>query len=382
MPEPIYEVTLVGECQSHMAGFISRLSDAVRPFGLQIGRDIVVATGRYQPREANLVLYFAGSTEPDAHLVDFIDNVVELGVPIIPVWDAADEDATPKLPISLHQLHYTSFDSSGDFRELIDVVLSGLQIVGTSRRAFISYPRTNGSATAGRLADELGARGFDVFLDTRSIRAGENFQDTLTHRLTDSDVFILLATGKHSASRWIELEVQCALGLHIGILPIAWPGVTLSDFDTVAEPVQLSHADFDGDDASHETILEICSRIEQVRAKCIALKYAHLQSLSAEFVKSRGGDCAPRAPGRIFSLNLATDQPEPKWGYVQTGVPKSELLHRLSAEVGDDKVALFYNVINSASNWHVYWTWLAEKLGFVTCLPLHHTRAFDREWED
>jgi hypothetical protein len=107
------------------------------------------------------------------------------------------------------------------------------------RRLFISYKRTESAMVAQQLYHALDERGFDVFLDTLSVRPAEQFQEHLWHRMTDSDVVILLYTKSAHASGWVEQEIERANGMKITVVQLIWPGVSRDPTTLLFEPVYL-----------------------------------------------------------------------------------------------------------------------------------------------
>jgi hypothetical protein len=67
------------------------------------------------------------------------------------------------------------------------LVLETFRLLRRERRLFISYRRVDAQPLAERLYDALDARGFDVFIDVRSVPPAVDFQSELWHRMSDSD---------------------------------------------------------------------------------------------------------------------------------------------------------------------------------------------------
>ncbi len=132
---------------------------------------------------------------------------------------------------------------------------------------FISYRRSDSDALAGHLQERLSVAlaGWSVFLDVRSIDAGEDFKNRIDNNLAIATVLLVLI-GK----RWIEgdknrlrepgdlvhHEIQTSLGRGIRILPVLINGADMprpGDLpDTITElasrnAVELRHARFEDD---------------------------------------------------------------------------------------------------------------------------------------
>ena len=91
------------------------------------------------------------------------------------------------------------------------------------RQVFLSYKRDESAAAAVQLFAELSARQYEVFLDTHSIAAGVDFQESLWHSLCDVDVLLMLDSPNYFASRWTAAEYGRALAKGIGVLRVEWP---------------------------------------------------------------------------------------------------------------------------------------------------------------
>ena len=107
-----------------------------------------------------------------------------------------------------------------DWDRVASVLLEGLGLLRKSRRLFISYRRVETQGVAIQLYEQLDASGFDVFLDTHSLRPGEPFQEVVWHRLADTDVVVLLDSPGFLASRWTEEELARANSTNLQILQL------------------------------------------------------------------------------------------------------------------------------------------------------------------
>ncbi|MEW3673962.1 toll/interleukin-1 receptor domain-containing protein, partial [Pseudomonas aeruginosa] len=74
------------------------------------------------------------------------------------------------------------------------------------------------------LYDALDARGFDVFIDVRSVPPAADFQSQLWHRMSDSDVVVLIDTPGFREGRWTAEELARANATNVQILHLLWPG--------------------------------------------------------------------------------------------------------------------------------------------------------------
>jgi hypothetical protein len=86
------------------------------------------------------------------------------------------------------------------------------------RQIFISHA-TADAELAHRLAADLQAEGWAVWLAPDSILPGEKWVEAINRGLAESGVFLLLLTPEAVASRWVTTETNVAIGLeHQGLL--------------------------------------------------------------------------------------------------------------------------------------------------------------------
>ncbi|MEO1166300.1 MAG: toll/interleukin-1 receptor domain-containing protein [Chloroflexota bacterium] len=74
---------------------------------------------------------------------------------------------------------------------------------------FISYS-TKDAAYAYRLADDLQARGFNVWIDNAKLRSSENWWESIVRALRAADAVIVIMSPHSRASRWVQREVTPA----------------------------------------------------------------------------------------------------------------------------------------------------------------------------
>lgn len=159
-----------------------------------------------------------------------------------------------------------------------------------SRRLFISYKRDESSTVAIQLFEQLEKNGFDVFLDTHSIRPGEPFQEELWHRMADTDVVVLLNTPGFLNSNWTTQELAKANSMSIGILQLIWPSHKLERDAELSIPIQLSDSNFGNNNfkepmsyLNSNAISDIISQVESLRARSLASRQ---DNIITEFIAS------------------------------------------------------------------------------------------------
>ena len=143
-------------------------------------------------------------------------------ITIIPCVDNTS-DISSEIPPSLRHINALRLDQ-GHARlvRLVNLILENFRLLRSERRLFISYRRAESQSVAIQLYECLDEAGFDVFLDTRSVPYGTDFQSILWHRMADSDVVVLLDTPGFRAGRWTREELSRANATNIQILHLLW----------------------------------------------------------------------------------------------------------------------------------------------------------------
>jgi hypothetical protein len=168
------------------------------------------------------------------------------------------------------------------FGRLATLVLETFRLLRRERRLFISYRRVDAEPLAARLYDALDARGFDVFIDVRSVPPAVDFQSELWHRMSDSDVVVLIDTPGFHDSRWTMEELAKANATNIQILHLLWPGQPVNEASAFSHFMRLAHQDFRGSrlgrggSVKKSALARMCDKVEQLRARAIAARYRYL----------------------------------------------------------------------------------------------------------
>jgi hypothetical protein len=138
-----------------------------------------------------------------------------------------------------------------------------------------------------------------VFLDTVSIRPGEEFQKVLAHRLADVDVIVLLHTKDFIGSRWTIEELTQANAMNVAILRLEWPEIAdmrnspdpaekerarlLDEEASLSVPFGLKRSDFDADGRLRPAVeTHILEQVEGLRSRALAARQAKLTHEFAE----------------------------------------------------------------------------------------------------
>lgn len=215
-------------------------------FADQVGR---LRLGSYQPRifeddtdlpERAVVLYLSDRPVPDDADAASLRAHLDAGRAVVPVVDTL-KDVPAKLPQCLHDLNAFAVGAAAprEYGPLIDEIVTRLWLRRSVRRVFLSYKRSDSSAVAHQLRDQLTRRGYDVFLDECTLHPGAAVQREIFWSLNDSDLVLLLGTENLGESRWVAEEIGTANATEVSILGVLWP-----DPERPGRPVRLPAALF------------------------------------------------------------------------------------------------------------------------------------------
>src|SRR3954466_15637551 len=88
------------------------------------------------------------------------------------------------------------------------------------RRIFLSYSRKDGSASAHRLRDVLGAAGYAPWLDTDRIEGGASWSKVIEDALNNCDVLIAVLSKGSFVSEICRAEQMWALDKGKQVIPV------------------------------------------------------------------------------------------------------------------------------------------------------------------
>lgn len=242
----------------------------------------------YKENAPTFCLYF-GSDIGSFKNIDLLEILIKEANLILPIVSDITKFKL-QIPNELANVNGFELATSNDIEKLVSCILEGLSLLRLSRRLFISYKRDESSTVAIQLFEQLEKNGFDVFLDTHSIRPSEPFQEELWHRMADTDVVVLLNTPGFLNSNWTTQELAKANSMSIGILQVIWPTHKLERDAELCIPLQLSDSDF-GNNIFKEstsylkpnTISNIISQVESLRARSLASRQ---DNIITEFISS------------------------------------------------------------------------------------------------
>jgi hypothetical protein len=329
--------------------------------------DETTSNGRDR-KSPTVAAYFGGdgAAKSTPELNSLLEDSV-LVLPLVPTLVGY----TSQVPAELKDINGFIWDgSSASVEAAVSILMEGLALLRKSRRVFISYLRKETSSVAVQLFEFLESRGFDVFLDTHSVRPAETFQEVLWHRLADSDVVIVLDSPNFSSSYWTSEEVSRAGLNQIQILRVLWPGKALTKPAALNEPFTLHPDSFQTTDQispearlTQEAEKEIGTAIESLRARALAARHDYLVR---EFISDADDEKIPTTyqPERFISL---TKSDGTLIAAVPTvGVPDANRYHEVEELLDQStsahgEILLLYDSRGIMKRWIKHLSWLDQQ---------------------
>ncbi len=370
-----YQVILIGDDSHFRKMIIETLFKHTIELGLKPESIIEIYESNfhsdYKGNAPAFCLYF-GSNNSDFKNEDLLDILIKDASLILPI--VSDLNLFKKeIPERLKNINGTSLQSEDDIEKVVSCILEGFGLLRISRKLFVSYKRDESSSIAIQLFEQLEKSGFDVFLDTHSIRPGEQFQEELWHRMTDCDAIVVLNTPNFLDSNWCQEELAEANSKSIGILQLIWPSHKLEDMAKLCIPFQLNKQDFVSeiyDSATNslltqKTIIKVLSTVESLRARSLASRQDNIIS---EFISASNklNLDSTLQPERIITQNLKNGKE--RVFIPAVGIPQSltynqseELVKRIRKnEI--DSIFLLYDHRSIRDRWLKHLEWLDNYL--------------------
>lgn len=328
MTEALYQLLVLGRSDARSDRVIAQLQARLGELGLAPDMIEILAEADAGRRATALpaVALFTGYEGASDVAHPALESLLDDSITIITIVSDL-EHVSRELPEQLRHINALPVALDQNIDRVASLILESFRLLRRERRLFISYRRDDSQRAANQLYDALDARGFDVFIDTRTVPPAVDFQDELWHRLADTDVVVLLDTKGFRGSRWTTEELARANATNIQILHLLWPGQA----EDIASAFSFFHSlvgsDFVGTDPiCKESRLEdsavraICEQAERLRARAIAARHAYLVDSFCDNARDRG--FTPNLqPERWISVDVA---PGSTLAVVPTiGVPNS-----------------------------------------------------------
>ena len=315
------------------------------------------ATFAPSSRTSSAAIFFGGrgSTSID------VSWILDVGtVPVLPVASQPNK-VSKEIPTSLRGLNCVFYGGPGGADRVFDALLGCLGMLPRQRRVFLSYKRDESTAVAVQLFAELSARQYDVFLDTHSIAAGVDFQESLWHSLCDVDVLVMLDSPNYFESRWTAAEYGRALAKGIGVLRVQWPTAAASGVTGTSSVVQLSEADFRPElSLQHDALDRVCDRLEDFRSLAHATRHLGIVGAVEEAVARIHGRVEGMDAHRAMQIRLRSG----KQLVVQpiVGIPTAVALQQALERAGKVESAVVYDHVGLKPSWLAHMSWLATSI--------------------
>lgn len=368
-----YQLVIIGSENNFKNNIVELLIKRVSDLGLNIDTIIILDENNFSEYKGNaptVVLYF-GDDNLNFINLNILNKLISDACFILPIVSDI-QNFNNLIPKELSSINGFELKSENEIESLVSRILEGLSLLRESRRLFISYRRKESAAAAIQLYEELDKSGFDVFLDTHSIKSGEQFQDMLWHRLVDTDVLILLHTIDFLDSIWTKAEIDTANSMSIGMIQLVWPGVFVKPDKGFLTIENLTEGDFENNIFANKesrftesTLKRITIAAESLRARNLASRQ---DNLIEEFIDSANSNSldVTLQPEKFISLkNSKGDDIE----IIPTvGVPnaftynqKQEFIETIKAK-DTQSIYLLYDDRNILKKWIAHLAWLDSYL--------------------
>ena len=371
-----YQIGLAGHVNAHRAMLENLLFARTDELGIERAQIAVLDDLATPDAKSPLVVVFFGYNGAQDSDNTALAALLAHSITVLPCV-AVGIDVTSGLPPYLRHINALSFDGGdASFAHLVSLILENLRLLRAERRLFISYRRAESQSVAIQLYERLDAAGFDVFLDTRSVPCGADFQNILWHRMADSDVVVLLDTPGFRASRWTREELARANATNIQILHLLWPTVVPDSSSAFSEFVSLATDDFRsaatlGEDARlvDPKVEQVLTHVESLRARALAARHRSLVDNFCDRAREEKAKSIAVQPERFISVELENGDPV---AVVPTiGVPTAHLYHEIERAIQQTgtkakAIWLLYDERGILETWIEHLDWLDEHLPVVS----------------
>jgi hypothetical protein len=278
---------------------ISSLEDKVKEIGIDISHFKIINNKNfeeYTDASPSFCIYLGRNEEGSQFAdVELLKEIVVDASLVLPIVQGSLKDfnqCVPNIVSTYNGLAVSEKDKDVKVEKIANNILEAFSLLRKNRRVFISYKRDESTSIAIQLFEALERNGFDVFLDTHSIRPSEPFQDELWHRMADSDVVVLLNTSNFLGSMWTTQELAMANKLLLGMIVISWPDHSIEDHRDaeISLPMQLKANDFNnkGKQLDDNVVDIIIGNVESIRARTLAARRDNLISNFVKMAKYEG----------------------------------------------------------------------------------------------
>lgn len=368
-----YQIILIGSNNIYSKNIIETLKKRMSELGIDEKALLVIKPNNfsieYKANAPAFCLYF-GDEDSNYKDIGFLNILIKDATLILPIASDITKFSS-QIPNSLRNINGFELATQNDIEKLSSVVLEGFSLLRLSRRVFISYKRDESTSVAIQLYEQLEKNGFDVFLDTHSIRPGEPFQEELWHRMADTDVIVLLNTPNFLKSYWTTQELAEANSMSIGILQLIWPSHKIERNAQLSVPVQLKKSDFikniidSTGTLATPTLDIIVNQTESLRARSLASRQDNIITEFMNF-SHKIGVSAHLQPEKFITLSTSNNDEViilPTVGVPQafTYNQSDELISRIKSK-NIKSLYILYDHRNIRKKWLMHIDWLDNYL--------------------
>jgi hypothetical protein len=185
----------------------------------------VSCMNRVDPEAPYALVWFGCDAPANPHEIAVLSQASARKQCVFPVHDGLGR-FDQVIPATLHRINGhrwpsgTGPESAEACGRLVGNILTALRLIRPARRTFITFKRTDTSHVASQLFDSLTHRRYHCFLDTASLEAGVDFQESLWNRMADVDMLIFLDSPNALSSTWVHQELAQAHDLGLGVLQL------------------------------------------------------------------------------------------------------------------------------------------------------------------
>lgn len=366
-----YQLILLGAAHGRDARLRYSVDLALQGLGIPTNAITFLSDANAHSRslKSPMMAVFFGSQE---NIVDttLVAELIDDSIIIAPVVSDLSQ-IYAELPPQLRHVNAIVLGANDEgIARLVTLVLETFRLLRRERRLFISYKRTGSQPLADRLYDALDARGFDVFIDVRSVPPAADFQSQLWHRMSDSDVVVLIDTPGFREGRWTAEELARANATNVQILHLLWPGQKEDPASSFSHFMQLRRRDFfgfipmRGRWATKGLVARICDEVERLRAPAIAARHRYLVDNFCDAARDRGLDPSVQIEGWI-SLKIESNRTLAIVPAV--GIPTSDRINEVFEAITDPAVEareiwVIYDNRGVLRTWLYHLDWLDSYL--------------------
>jgi hypothetical protein len=283
MPAYSYQIILLGAKDARLTALEKAVKDRAMDLGIDPSQitylDESSFADGYDRKKPVFGIYFGNQNKT---VPVPLDQLKQDSVFIAPIVTSTTRVGF-EIPDELDHINVVEVGMNGDnIPRLASLVFETFRLLRKERGIFISYRRKGSQPLANRLYEELDKRGFDVFIDIRSVPPAVDFQAELWHRMSDVDTILLIDTPGFREGRWTKAELAQANLLGIQTLHLLWPGQVEDPSYAFSRFVKLLATDFNGPSPGRGASIKksavdnICDLAEELRAEAMALRHAHL----------------------------------------------------------------------------------------------------------